>query len=125
MTGQFTITTSHLASWISFNLRPPTLPLARPFHVESAGILDGSPAATRRKLRHVTAVSRVGKRKAHMLHAFPFHRKIVERELIDVRYQIGFPVALGHMFVVAQKIFALVKAVAKVEWIAKDKVLVV
>ncbi len=46
-------------------------------------------------------------------------------ELIDVRHQIGFPIALCHVLVVAQKLVAFVEAIAKIKWIAKDEILVV
>src|SRR5258705_5067350 len=82
-------------------------------------------AATRRKLRHMTAVSRVGEREAHVLYAFAFHGKIVEGELIDVRHQISFPVTLCHAFIVAQKLVAFVETVAEIKWITKDEILVV
>ena len=49
---------------------------------------------------------------AHDLYALPLHREIVEGKLIDVGHQVGFPIAVGHMLVVAQKFVAGVKAIA-------------
>ena len=60
-----------------------------------------------------------------MLNPFAFHGKIVERKLIDVRNQIGFPIALRHMFIETEELIAGVKTIPKIKRIAKDKILVV
>src|SRR4026208_2064832 len=78
-------------------------------------------AATRRKLPNMTTVGRVREREAHVSHAFALHGKIVERELIHVGNQIGFPIPVGDVFVEAQEIVALMKPGAKVEWIWADE----
>ena len=82
-------------------------------------------AATGREFGDVATVGGIGKSKAHVLDAFAFHGKIVERKLIDVRNQIGFPIAVRHMLVVTQELIAGVETIPKIKRIAKDKILVV
>src|SRR4030095_727204 len=84
-----------------------------------------SASAHRRKLRHMAAIGGVRERKAHVPYSFSLHRKIVEGKLIDVWHQVGFPIAVGYMLVVTQKLFSFVKPITKIEGVAKDEVLVV
>src|SRR5258706_12114216 len=60
-----------------------------------------------------------------MLDVLALDRKIVEWKMIDIGDQISFPVAVGDMLVIAQELIALVKTVAEVKRIAKNKILVV
>src|SRR5262245_17950568 len=82
-----------------------------------------SAARARRKFRNMTTVGGVRQGIAHVLYPFALHRKIIESKLIHVRNEIGFPISVRHMLIKSQKLLAVVKTVAKVKRVAKDKIL--
>src|SRR5262245_37382885 len=82
-------------------------------------------ARARRKFRNMTTVGGVRQGIAHVLYPFALHRKIIEGKLIHVRNEIGFPISVRHMPVKLQKLLAVMKTVAEVKRVTKNKILIV
>ena len=82
-------------------------------------------AASGGKFLDVTTIGRAGETEAHDLHAFALHRVIVEGEFIHIRHQIAFPRADRQFFVLVEELAIRTKAIAKLKWIAKNKIFVV
>src|SRR5215813_13286710 len=61
----------------------------------------------------------------HVPYPFALHGKIIEHELIHIGNEIGFPISIRHMLVKLQKLLTVMKTVAEVKRITKDKILIV
>src|SRR5437867_1128298 len=84
-----------------------------------------SAPAPRRKFLDVTTVGRAREAEAHNLDAFALHRVIVEGEFIHIRHQITLPRADRQLLVLIEKLAVGTKAIAKLKWIAENKIVVV
>ena len=73
----------------------------------------------------MTAIGGVRQGEAHVLDPFALHWKIVQDELIHVRDQIGFPISIRHVFIEAQIVLAIMKAIAKVKRVTENEIVIV
>src|SRR5262245_56617273 len=82
-------------------------------------------ARTRRKFRNVATVGGIRQGVTHVPYPFALHGKIIKHKLIDVGNETGFPISIRHMLVKLQKLLTVMKPVAEVKRITKDKILIV
>ena len=82
-------------------------------------------AAPHRELLDMAAVGGVRQGEAHDAHALALHGEVVQRELVDVRDEVGLPATGGQPRVGAEVVVLVAEAVLEHERVAEEEILVV